>query len=29
MASIFGVTVDVKDGVDFATVEKEIDKVIG
>ncbi|MCG7813843.1 insulinase family protein, partial [Alteromonas sp. MCA-1] len=29
MASIFGVTVDVKDGVDVATVEKEIDKVIG
>jgi len=28
MASIFGVTVDVKDGVDVATVEKEIDKVI-
>ena len=28
MASIFGVTVDVKDGVDVAKVEKEIDKVI-
>ena len=27
MASIFGVTVDVKDGVDVSTVEKEIDKV--
>ena len=26
MASIFGVTVDVKDGVDVAKVEKEIDK---
>lgn len=28
MASIFGVTVDVKDGVDVAQVEKEMDKVI-
>lgn len=28
MASIFGVMVDVKDGVDVAKVEKEIDKVI-
>ena len=28
MASIFGVTVDVKDGVDVAQVEKEMDKII-
>jgi predicted Zn-dependent peptidase len=28
MASIFGVTVDVKDGVDVATVERELDKVM-